>query len=297
MQELKLKSANKSLESEIAERKHSEDQVYKLNEKLLENIKTLENANAELARFAYVASHDLQEPLRKILFFGFLLVSCFHDKLDEEGRHCIERMQKGAERLQKLIKDILTYSRFTDSNIQFKKTNLNVLIEEILIDLELRIKESHAHIHVEELPELFVNPGQMTQLFQNIIANALKFSRPDVPPEITITTTISRTAPGIVSPNGKEYCVITIHDNGIGFDETYVDQIFTLFKRLHDTGQFEGTGIGLAICKKIVELHKGFITASSKPGEGSTFMISLPLQNTEHEHHRSKPNLERAYSR
>jgi signal transduction histidine kinase len=299
LQELKLKAANKSLESEVVERKHSEAEVNKLNGKLMENIHTLENANAELARFAYVASHDLQEPLRKIQTYGNLLESRYRNALDAEGQQYIERMQKGSQRLQKLIKDILTYSRFTDSNISFTKTNLNVLIEEILIDLEFKIKESHAVIHVDELPELVVNPGQMSQLFQNIISNAIKFSRKDIPPEITITSEITSNI-GMEAINGNTYCTISIHDNGIGFDESYLEQIFTLFKRLHDSNEYEGTGIGLAICKKIVEQHKGFITASSKPGEGSTFLISLPYQNTtEHEqqHRRTKKNLERAYSR
>jgi signal transduction histidine kinase len=281
-QELSLKAINKSLENEIMERKHSEDQVKKLNEQLLENIHTLENANAELARFAYVASHDLQEPLRKIQTYGDLLKKKYSPLISGEGQHYIERMQKASQRLQKLIKDVLTYSRLTDSTTFFTKADLNAIINEILIDLELRIEESGAKIYVADLPELYVNPGQISQLFQNLISNALKFSRKDVPPEIHITYDISNKA-GDHAANGQQYCNICVQDNGIGFDESYMEQIFTLFKRLNDTNEYEGTGIGLAICKKIVEQHKGHIHAKSKINEGSTFIISLPITQIEYD--------------
>ncbi len=264
------------LKNEIAERKHSEEQVKKLNEQLLDNIHTLENANAELARFAYVASHDLQEPLRKIQTYGDLLNKKFSPQLTVDGQHYIGRMQKAAQRLQKLIKDVLTYSRLTDATAFFTKADINAIIKDILVDLELRIEEIGAKIYVDDLPKLFVNPGQISQLFQNLISNALKFARKDVTPEIRITYDISHKA-GDHAVNGQEYCNISVADNGIGFDETYMEQIFTLFKRLNDTNEYEGTGIGLAICKKIVEQHKGSISAKSKLNEGSTFIISLPI--------------------
>ena len=272
--ELKLKTINRSLEKEIKERKQSEEQVTELNKQLLDNIKTLENANAELERFAYVASHDLQEPLRKIQTYGDLLKKKYSSAVDEEGKYYIERMQKGSQRLQKLITDVLVYSKLTSSNEFFTKTNLNDIIADILIDLELKIKESNAKVRVDELPELFVNPGQIRQLFQNIISNALKFSRTNSVPEISITSEISYKV-GEKLADGRQFCNIYIHDNGIGFDESYAEQIFVLFKRLNDKN--EGTGIGLAICKKIIDQHKGFIQAKSKPGQGSTFIISLPL--------------------
>ncbi len=272
--ELKLKTFNKSLEKEIHEKKQSEEREKELNKKLLENIKTLENANSELERFAYVASHDLQEPLRKIQTYGDLLKGKYSSLLDEEGQYFVERMQKGSLRLQKLIKDILIYSRLTASNEFHTQTNLNELINEILIDLEFKIKELNAKINVERLPELIVNPGQIRQVFQNIISNALKFSRKNIAPEINISCTISNKA--IERPaNGQQFCNISIQDNGIGFDESYAEQIFILFKRLHD--KKEGTGIGLAICKKIMEQHKGFINAKSQLSEGSTFTLSLPV--------------------
>jgi signal transduction histidine kinase len=295
LQELKLKSINKSLENEIKERKQSEEQVKKLNQQLLDNIQTLENANVELARFAYVASHDLQEPLRKIQTYGDLLKTRYKTAIDEDGQFYIERMQKGSQRLQKLIKDILRYSRLTDTDNVFVKTDLNALIDEILIDLELRIQELDAQITVADLPELYVNPGQISQVFQNLISNALKFARKNVAPHITITYEISNKGGGQPA-NGQQYCTIYFKDNGIGFDESYTEQIFTLFKRLNDTADYEGTGIGLAICKKIIEQHKGFITAKSKINGGSTFIISLPIEQHQLHANASEQTLERTYS-
>lgn len=272
--EVTLKDINTNLKNEINERRHSEERVKSLNQQLLDNIQTLESANAELMRFAYVASHDLQEPLRKIQMYCGLLKTRYADTIDAEGVHYVDRMQNSSHRLQNLIKDVLTYSRLTDSDQFFKKTDLNDIINEILVDLEVRIKETNAKIRVAELPELYVNPGQMFQLFQNIISNALKFTRKDTPPEIDITYTIDNIGEHTV--NGQQYCHISIKDNGIGFDEIYLDQIFTLFKKLNAPSEFEGTGIGLAICKKIAEQHKGFIRATSKLNSGSTFTISLP---------------------
>lgn len=294
-QELKLKTTNKTLENEIKERKQSENEVKNLNEQLLDNIQTLENANAELARFAYVASHDLQEPLRKIQTYGDLLKKKYASSLAGDGQHYIDRMQKGSERLQHLITDILTYSRLTDSTTFFAQTDLNAIIAEILADLEIVIKERDARISIDRLPLLYANPGQMSQLFQNLISNALKFSRKGTPPEISITFEITNKAADH-DANGQQYCNIAVRDNGIGFDEVYMDQIFTLFKRLNDKDEYEGTGIGLAICKKIVEQHKGFISARSTIGEGSTFTVSLPLMQSYHDNTSIAQNAERSRS-
>jgi signal transduction histidine kinase len=275
MQELRLKAANKDLEKEVKERQQSERKVKKLNEQLLENIRTLENANAELARFAYMTSHDLQEPLRKIQMFGDLLQTRYHKVIDEKGRYYIEGMQKGSQRLQNLIKDILTYSRLTNAQTFFTNTDLNEIIDQILIDFEMKIKQLGAKISVAELPHIVVNPVQIQQLFQNLVSNALKFTRKNITPEISITYDVFSIEDQL--HHDEEYYNIYIKDNGIGFDETYIDQIFTLFKQLNDKTEYEGTGIGLAICKKIVEQHRGFINAKSKLGEGSTFIISLPF--------------------
>jgi signal transduction histidine kinase len=291
LQELRLKAANKDLEKEVKERKQSEKKVKKLNEELLENIHTLENANAELARFAYMTSHDLQEPLRKIQMFGDLLQSRYQKLIDEKGRYYIEGMQKGSERLQTLIKDILTYSKVTENNTYFTKANLNTIINEILVDFELRIEELGAKISVGKLPELYVNAVQISQLFQNLISNALKFSRKNISPEITISCEMGNPIPEF-QENGTGYCTLYFKDNGIGFDESYLDQIFTLFRRLNNRSEYEGTGIGLAICKKIVEHHKGFISARSELGKGSTFIISLPVNQPQQNGNATNQSLE-----
>ncbi len=294
-QELRLKAINKNLENEVVERKQSEETVKKLNEQLLENINTLENANGELARFAYVASHDLQEPLRKIQMFGHLLQTKYQSSIDEKGQYYIERMQKGSLRLQTLIKDILTYSRLTDGNITFTVSNINEIINEIVTDFDSRIKELNAKMHISELPELEVNPVLIRQLFQNIISNALKFARKNIPAEIRIFC--ERNNEEIEElHDDKQYCNIIVQDNGIGFDEIYIDQIFTMFKRLNNSSEYEGTGIGLAICKKIVEQHKGSIRAKSKLDVGSTFVISLPIKQFQNITKESNPDRENAIS-
>ena len=298
-QEKKLIATNKSLGIEIQERKNSEEKVISLNKQLLDNISFLETANAELARFAYITSHDLQEPLRKIRAYGDLLKIKYNAVLDEEGQDYINSIQKGSERLQLLIKDILAYSKLTADNNSFIKSNLNDIINEILIDLELKIKESNAKINVAELPELYVNPGQIRQLFQNLIGNALKFSREKTIPEISITYNISDKAIQVEKGTNAEqqsYCNIYIQDNGIGFDKSYSEDIFIMFKRLNDNTAYEGTGIGLAICKKIVEQHKGFISAKSKLNEGSTFIISLPVNQNQNRANASKQSIENSYS-
>ncbi len=288
IQEQKLISINKNLAIEIRERKKSEDKIRSLNVRLLENIEHLKDANTELARFAYVASHDLQEPLRKIQTYGDLLKNKYASVLDEPGRNYIDRIQNGSARLQNLIKDILSYSRLTENDEgAFIKSDLNNILNEILIDLEFKIQDSDAKIKITKLPQLPVNPGQIRQLFQNIIGNALKFSRRGIPPKINITYDIIEKGNPL-----RLYCNIYIQDNGIGFDQSYVEQIFSLFKRLDDSSTHEGTGIGLAICKKVAEQHGGFISATSKLNEGSTFIISLPLSHDERKISAEKQSIE-----
>jgi signal transduction histidine kinase len=274
-QEQKLKAINKNLETEIKERKASEEKIKDLNHQLLQNIERLESANKELDRFAYMASHDLQEPLRKIITFSDHLSSKFRDKLDEEGKMHINRIQGAAERMQTLIRDIMTLSNISEDKSKFMFTDLNILMNEVLTDLDKRIKEKGAKVIVDKLPSFSINPGLIYSLFHNLVGNALKYSKKGVEPLVRITTEIFS-----VDPTKKEtgkFCRIYVADNGIGFDQNHADQIFSIFKRLHAPSEFEGTGIGLAICKKIVEKHKGFISATSKPGEGATFIVSLPL--------------------
>lgn len=228
----------------------------------------LERSNRELQDFAFVASHDLQEPLRKVIAFGGRLKTTCGTGLDEKSRDYLERMQRAAGRMQQLIEDLLQYSRLTSRPNPFEPTDLNEVAKEVIIDLEERIRQTNGRIEKGELPTIEAERLQISALFQNLIANALKFHKEGVPPVIVLKSRL--TDPG--------YCEITIEDNGIGFDEKYLDRIFKPFQRLHGRNEFEGTGMGLAICYKIARRHGGEITAKSVPGRGSTFMVSLPLR-------------------
>jgi signal transduction histidine kinase len=278
-QEQKLVAINKSLEMEIHERKVSEEKVKDLNHRLLENIERLESANRDLDRFAFMASHDLQEPLRKMLMFSDRLAHKFNDLLDDEGRMFISRIQNAGERMQALIKDILLFSQTSIEKPVFIETDLNNVLNDVLAELDLIVEEKNAKLIVESLPMLCVNPVLIRPLFHNLISNALKYARKDVNPVIRIYAEYSVLQDsGGNEENKNKYCRIYVEDNGIGFEQKYSEQIFGMFKRLHLNSEFEGTGIGLALCKKIVEEHNGFITARSKVNEGSVFIISLPLQ-------------------
>ncbi|MGN6417366.1 MAG: hybrid sensor histidine kinase/response regulator [Pseudobacter sp.] len=277
VQEQKLKAINRSLEMEINERRASEEMVRQLNQQLMQNIHLLETANRELDRFAFMASHDLQEPLRKIRTFGDLLGMKFKDQLDSEAKTYISRIQNAAERMQTLIKDILAFSRVSDEKDNFVRSDINQIIQEVLVDLDSTVQEKQAVINVEEIPQLDVNPGLIRPLFYNLIGNALKYSRKDVLPVIYIRN-IPPGAVAKVPVSETGYCRITIEDNGIGFDQVYAEQVFDMFRRLHVNKDYEGTGIGLALCKKIVEKHHGFISAESTPNVGSVFTVTLPVE-------------------
>jgi len=281
-QEQRLVTINKSLEMEIKERKASEEKVKHLNRQLLENIASLEQANKDLDRFAFMASHDLQEPLRKIRMFSDRLALKYNDLMDEDGRTNIQRIHRAAERMQNLITDILTFSKISVDNPSFVESDMNKLIDEVLLDLEEEIKAKSGTVVVEKLPKLSVNPSLMKPLFHNLVGNALKYSKKDATPLVKITSEISSQLNGKTSHGvSPKYCRIYIQDNGIGFDQKYAEEIFGMFKRLHHNSEFQGTGIGLALCKKIVEQHNGYISARSKVNEGSTFIVSLPLQRQE----------------
>ncbi|MGK7909644.1 MAG: CHASE4 domain-containing protein [Synechococcus sp.] len=235
----------------------------------------LARSNQELEQFAYVASHDLQEPLRKIQAFGDRLNSKFGKALDERGRDYLERMQGAAQRMQTLIQDLLTFSRVTSQAQPLESVNLTEIVEGVLSDLEIRIHQTEAKVEFGTLPELEADPLQMRQLFQNLIGNALKFARPGISPIVTIRSERCQIHIGQAEETSDVYR-ISIADNGIGFDEKYGDRIFKVFQRLHGRSEYEGTGIGLAVCEKIVERHGGNIEARSQPGQGATFTITLP---------------------
>jgi signal transduction histidine kinase len=277
LQEQKLKNINRNLEIEINEKKISEEKVTALNRKLLETIDRLEVANKDLDRFAFMASHDLQEPLRKIRMFSDRLYSRYQDSIDDESKLYINRIQHSAESMQNLIKDILTFSKISIEQEAFRETNLHDVLNEVLVDISGYIKEKNATVIVGELPTLHVNQGLIKPLFQNIIHNALKYSKKDLAPLIKVHSRYCTDDDDEQKDASRKFCRIYIEDNGIGFEQKYAEQIFGMFKRLHSKNDFEGTGIGLALCKKIVEEHGGFISAKSSVDQGSTFIISLPL--------------------
>ena len=244
-------------------------------EKLLIYSKKLKKSNQELEHFAYIASHDLQEPLRKIQFFGDRLKTKYSGVLDEKAIDFVNRMNNAALRMEDFIKSLLLYSRVTTKAKPFSSVDLNEVIKEVVGDLEIRIHETKAEITIEKLPIIDADSLQMRQLFQNIIGNSIKYHRTDVSPKININCKIMEVE------DKNVLCEVNIIDNGIGFDNKYSEQIFGLFQQLHGHSEYEGSGIGLSICKKIVEHHNGIIKAFSKIGEGSTFSIQLPLKQKE----------------
>jgi two-component system, LuxR family, sensor kinase FixL len=270
---------------DITERRMAEDQ---LNRKANE----LARSNRELEQFAFVASHDLQEPLRKIQAFGDRLkAKCESVQLDE-GRDYLERMQNAAARMQNLINGLLTFSRVISSSQPFVQVDLGAVTREVLVDLECRIEQTKSQIQTGILPSLQADPIQMRQLIQNLIGNAIKFQPAGSVPVIKIDaqvvnrdqikedTKLPNSA--AASPDDK-FCVLTVQDNGIGFDEQYLDKVFAVFQRLLGRTEYEGTGIGLAVCRRIAERHGGYITAQSKPGEGSIFIVILPIKQAKTE--------------
>jgi PAS domain S-box-containing protein len=249
------------------------------NNRQLEHLnQTLEASNHDLQQFASVASHDLQEPLRKIQMFSNFLKNRSGNLNKDQVSH-LEKIIASTERMKSLIVDILNYSRLSADDSEFLPTDLNTVLKELLEDFELMIEDKKAKVIYDELPVLEVIRGQIRQVFQNLISNSLKFSRDGVPPIVTIKTTFltSKSFSSHSSAAGP-YCLLTIEDNGIGFDEKYAGIIFSLFQRLHPKDSFEGTGIGLAITKKIIEKHHGLIQVKSTVGAGTKFMIILPLK-------------------
>ena len=244
---------------------------------LAEINQALEISNHDLQQFASIASHDLQEPLRKIQMFSHLMREKAVD-LSPDSKRYLQKIIDSSTRMRTLIIDILTYSKLSAHDFLVECVDLNEIVNDLLEDFELIVEEKKAKIIVTNLPCIDVNRGQIRQVFQNIISNALKFAKLDMPPVIEIKSKLIAEK-SFSSKEQKEgpYCLISIHDNGIGFDEKYVQNIFSLFERLHAKDKYEGTGIGLAIAKKIIEKHNGLITAVSKEGRGAEFQIILPV--------------------
>ncbi len=272
--ESKLIAANRKLEKEVEERKITEEKIRLLNQQLVENNLQLKNTIEELDRFAYVASHDLQEPLRKILVFSDKIQTKYKSSIDEEMYRNLEKIVRASERMQSLINDLLRFSRQTTTNEDFTLLPLNELIQDVLTDMEIDIEKTSASVQVGNLPQIWAIPSQMRQLFQNLISNAIKFRKPTDLPVIQVMADDQRT----------DRFRIIIQDNGIGFDPKYADEIFMVFKRLHSYHEFEGSGVGLSICKKIIDRHNGMIRAESKVGSGSRFIIDFPVVDV-------KPNM------
>ncbi len=256
---------------DVTEQKNYEAELKQKNQQL-------EIINKELQSFAYVSSHDLQEPLRKIQIFAGRIVEKEYDNLSENGQRQFNRMFEAAKRMQTLIQDLLDYSRTSRDKQEFVKTDLTIILEEVKEEIKEELQQKQATIEATEMCEANIIPFQFRQLMHNIIGNALKFSKPDTPPHIKIKSEVVK---GKMFNNEKlqpqnDYCHINFTDNGIGFENKYGDRIFEVFQRLHDREIYSGTGIGLAIVKKIVENHNGIITASGKLGKGAAFDIYIP---------------------
>lgn len=227
----------------------------------------LEQSNRDLQEFAYIASHDLQEPLRKVLAFGDRLSNKYGSTLDETGRDYLKRMREASQRMQTLINDLLTFSRVSTRAQPFTNVDLALLVQNVISDLELQIDRTQGKVMVGDLPSIEADQTQLHQLLQNLINNGLKFHQKNRPPSVQISAKVMRNK-----------CQISVTDNGIGFDMQYLNRIFKPFQRLHSRQEYEGSGMGLAICRRIVERHGGDITASSIIGEGSTFVVTLPIR-------------------
>lgn len=242
-------------------------------EALRKQAEDLARSNAELEQFAFVASHDLQEPLRKILAFGERLRNKHGASLGPEGQDYLARMQAAAARMQILIHDLLSLSRIASGEQVLAPVDLSEVARTVVSDLEGRIAQVRGRVEVGPLPIILADRGQIAQLFQNLIGNGLKFNKPDQAPVVKVHGELVA-----ATERNPEECRVVVEDNGIGFDEKYTDKIFQVFQRLHGHGEYEGTGIGLAICRKIVDRHHGSIKASSFPGWGAKFTVTLPVR-------------------
>ncbi len=253
-----------SIRYEITQRKEAEA-------KLVSYSKRLEQSNQELEHFASIAAHDLQEPLRKIRAFSDRVIVKCKDLLPKEPTEHLQRIQGAATRMQNLIDDLLTYSRIRTAKQSFVSVDLNGTLRDVISDLEIPIEQSQAEIEIKgPLPTILADATQMHQLFQNLMSNGLKFRKSGETPSIIIE-----------AKELNNTCTFSVTDNGIGFDEKYLDRIFNIFQRLHGRAEYPGTGVGLAVCRRIVERHRGSIHATSTLGKGSTFLVTLPLNQVQ----------------
>lgn len=269
---------------DLTEHKVAEDKLLKSEQRYRLMATALEKANRELAhsnkeleQFAYVVSHDLKEPLRKISTYSSILLTAQTQELSEAARRNMEKIVDASQRMNSMIEDILALSTLSQTH-EKKRTSLAALLKETLDLLEVRIKEKGAVIECDHLPEANVIPSQMGQLFQNLLSNALKFSKENVPPRIRVAHALVHTPPAAVPAVAKaeQYLQLRFEDNGIGFNSEDSEKIFGLFQRLHPRMTYEGSGLGLAICKKVVVNHGGAISAESEPGKGAVFTVTLP---------------------
>ena len=252
------------------ELKQVQKQLFENQEELQRKIIELNRSNYELEQFAHLASHDLQEPLRKLFFYSDVLKKRYAGVIDGQGSTMLQNMTLAAARMKELINDLLSYSQLQQQKLAFENVDLNVVLEDIVREMELVIKEKNASIEIALLPTLNGNPLRLRQLFGNLISNALKYSKKEVTPQIKVT---SESTDGLVT--------VSVRDNGIGFEEEFSQKIFGLFERLHTRDKFPGTGIGLSICKRIAELHHGSISARSVPNEYAVFQVVLPFNQEE----------------
>jgi PAS domain S-box-containing protein len=265
--------------TDLTHRKKQEETILKYQSDLEAKNQLLTQSNNELASFNYIASHDLQEPLRKIQTFADLILNNGQEQLPDRTKDYFTKIAQAARRMQALLQALLNYSRANNYESLFSPTDLNMVVEEVKKDLAELLEDNNAVIEMSALPTLNIIPNQFNQLFINIITNAVKYKRKSIAPLIKISADIAAGA-GITNSQAdlkKNYWVITIADNGMGFEQEYAEKIFELFQRLHTKSEFEGTGVGLAICKKIIQNHQGFITAFGRPGAGAVFSIYLPV--------------------
>ncbi|HEU5147065.1 MAG TPA: ATP-binding protein [Chryseosolibacter sp.] len=254
------------------ELKEIQRQLFNQQAELQQKIVELNRSNYELEQFAHLASHDLQEPLRKLLFYSDVLKNRYHQTIDAPGANMLNNMTLAASRMKELINDLLSYSQLQQQKLAFDRVDLNDVMDEITREVDLTIKEKNAIVEVAHLPTIEGNFLRLRQLFSNLISNALKYSKNDTPPEIKVTC--------LASDDNVSICV---KDNGIGFDDMFSEKIFGLFERLHTRDKIPGTGIGLSICKRIAELHNGTIAARSVPNEYAVFEVTLPLRQQNNE--------------